>query len=436
VRDSTISKDEDMGLLAARFRDIRAATVALCEPLSAEDQVIQAMADVSPPKWHLAHTTWFFETFVLEPFVPGYQPYHPAYRTLFNSYYESVGAQHPRPRRGLLSRPPVAEILDYRQRIDSRMLAVLGDSARRDDRSEIARRVTIGLHHEQQHQELLLMDVKYNFWSNPLAPAYAPAYAIDASASGGSAPELQWHEFAGGVVGIGHAGPAFCFDNETPRHQALVRPFRMASRCVTNGEFLEFMEAGGYQSATLWLSDGRAAAKEQGWRAPQYWKQVDGDWQEFTLRGLRPVDPAEPVVHVSYYEADAFARWAGKRLPDEIEWEVAAPGQDMQGNFLESGRLHPAPAPDRAASEASAAPGQMFGDVWEWTRSPYAAYPGYRPLPGALGEYNGKFMCNQFVLRGGSCLTPASHIRATYRNFFYPHQRWNTQGLRLADDLG
>jgi ergothioneine biosynthesis protein EgtB len=443
--DSMTRPYQEHGLLAARFRDIRAATTALCEPLSAEDQVIQAMPDVSPPKWHLAHTTWFFETFVLEPFAPGYEPHHPAYRCLFNSYYESVGAQHPRPRRGLLSRPSVAEILDYRQRIDSRVIELIGElpgglpgglpgdcSGRADDSDwpEIARRITIGLHHEQQHQELLLMDVKYNFWSNPLEPAYAAAR----NERSVPAPDLKWHQFTGGVVEIGHAGPGFCFDNETPRHRALVQPFRIASRCVTNGEYLEFMDAGGYQTAALWLSDGWAAVQEQGWRAPGYWKESDSGWQEFTLRGPRPVDPAEPVVHVSFYEADAFARWAGKRLPTELEWEVAARGQEVQGNFVESRRLHPAPASQ--ASATGDAPAQMFGDAWEWTQSPYGAYPGYRPLPGALGEYNGKFMCNQLVLRGGSCLTPASHIRATYRNFFYPHQRWNTQGLRLAADLG
>lgn len=431
MSDST-SSEAQRSELAASFQDVRSATTALCEPLGPEDHVVQAMDDVSPPKWHLAHTTWFFDTFVLEPYSPGYEPVEPAYRVLFNSYYQSVGEQHPRPRRGLLSRPTIDEVHVYRQRVDGLVLELI-HGARPAEWSEIARRVTIGIHHEQQHQELLLMDLKYNFSCNPLYPVYVAAEGHESR----PAPELSWHEHAGGVVTIGHAGDGFCFDNETPQHQVLIHPYRLASRCVTSGEYLEFMEAGGYDDPRLWLADGWATVCEHGWRAPLYWHQKDGAWYEYTLGGARPVKGDEPVVHVSYYEADAFARWAGARLPTELEWEHAADDpavrqvvrQQARGNFVESRRFHPDVAPAHGGLV------QMFGDVWEWTQSPYSPYPGYRPLPGALGEYNGKFMCSQFVQRGGSCLTPQSHIRATYRNFFYPHQRWNTQGLRLAADI-
>lgn len=450
VANSSLLSETSYDQLVARYRAVRGATEHFCEPLTIEDHVIQAMADVSPPKWHLAHTTWFFETFVLEPFGSrhgGFTPCDPSYRVLFNSYYQTVGEQHSRPERGFLSRPTVAEIREYRRRTDGCLLELLAAARGGAHWPEIARRVDLGLHHEQQHQELLLMDTKYNFSRNPLEPAYRDA-APDASAVASEPESLRWLSHDGGVFEFGHEGDGFCFDNETPRHRALVAPFALASRLVTNGDFLEFVADGGYQRPDLWLSDGWATVQAERWRSPLYWRERDGAWFEFTLRGARPLDAAEPVVHVSYFEADAFARWAGKRLPSEFEWElvarsVASDGDDRaaRGNFVESGRYHPAPAgpavPPGSADSAdggATTPRQMLGDVWEWTRSSYAPYPGYRPLPGALGEYNGKFMCSQFVLRGGSCLTPESHVRVTYRNFFYPHQRWNTQGFRLAGD--
>ena len=420
--------------LSARYRQVRAATNRFCEPLEVEDYVLQTMADVSPPKWHLAHTTWFFETFVLEQLGPGrstYEPCHPAYRMLFNSYYETVGSQHARCERGFLSRPTVAEIREYRATVDGRMLKLLA-SADGSDWGEISRRVVLGLHHEQQHQELLLMDTKYNFSRNPLEPAYrspAAAESQPAASAGADGEPERWIDFPGGIHEFGHTGPGFVFDNESPRHRALLHPFRIARALVSNGEYLEMVRDGGYTRPDLWLSDGWAAVQSGGWQAPLYWRQKDGEWYDFTLRGSKPLDLDEPVAHVSYYEADAFARWAGKRLPTEHEWELLASDVPVAGNFVESQHFHPAPA------EPGPGPAQVFGDVWEWTQSPYVSYPGYRPLPGALGEYNGKFMCSQQVLRGGSCLTSQSHIRATYRNFFYPHQRWNTQGLRLAQDL-
>ncbi len=408
--------------LLEQYRAVRSTTLALCEPLVAEDYVIQAMDDVSPPKWHLAHTTWFFETFVLTPFSSGYVPVDPSYCYLFNSYYEAVGERHPRPERGLLARPTREEVIAYRLRVDQR-IGELMTSLPEDDAAEVTRRIEIGLHHEHQHQELLLMDVKYNFSRNPLQPAYT-APALPAR----PAPALRWHEHDGGTLRIGHDGSGFAFDNETPRHPVLLRSFRLASRCVTNGELLAFIDDGGYERPELWLADGWATVQAQGWKAPLYWQRRDGEWRHFTLGGSKPVAMDEPAVHVSFYEADAYARWAGKRLPTEAEWEVVAQDVLVEGNFAESRVFHPRPAPEMPSCS------QLFGDVWELTQSPYSPYPGFRPLPGALGEYNGKFMCNQVVLRGGSCVTPGSHVRRTYRNFFYPHQRWSFQGFRLADD--
>jgi ergothioneine biosynthesis protein EgtB len=408
------------GPLLERYRTVRRQMERLCAPLAADDYQVQSTPEVSPPKWHLAHTSWFFETFLLRALDPHYRPFHPRYEYLFNSYYETVGTFHPRNRRGLLSRPTVEEIYRYRAHIDEAMGGLIG---RAGDRGEVAFRVTLGLHHEQQHQELLLMDVKYNFAANPLRPAYhspPPAPAPERR------PPLMWLERGGGVVGVGHGGAGFAFDNETPRHEALLAAHRLASRPVTSGEYLEFIEAGGYHDARHWLADGWHARREHAWEAPLYWEKDGGRWWHMTLGGMRPVAEHEPVCHVSFYEADAFARWRGRRLPSEQELEAACAGRPLRGNFVESGLLHPAAARD--------GDGQWFGDVWEWTRSPYGPYPGFRPLPGSLGEYNGKFMCNQLVLRGGCCATPRAHMRATYRNFFYPHDRWPFTGIRLADD--
>jgi ergothioneine biosynthesis protein EgtB len=423
------------GALSDRFGSVRRRSLAICGPLALEDHVVQSMDDVSPPKWHLAHTTWFFETFVLERFDPDHRPFDPTFRMLFNSYYETVGPMHARPHRGLLSRPPLAEIHAYRSVVDARMedlFARLADP-RSDlsdaDRVDFVGRVELGLAHEEQHQELLLMDIKHILGTNPLRPAYRPTGPRPPY----RAPALRWHEVAGGEAWIGRDADAngrfSAFDNECPRHRVWLEPFAIASRCVTNAEYLEFLEAGGYQDVALWLSDGWAKVRAEGWSAPLYWEKVDGSWCEYTLDGLLPLDEDAPVAHVSYYEADAFARWAGARLPTEAEWEVVAADIDPAGSHdLERGGLHPWPA------AGGGAVAQMFGDVWEWTSSAYGPYPGFRALQGSLGEYNGKFMCNQYVLRGGSCFTPAGHARATYRNFFYPHQRWAMSGIRLARD--
>lgn len=407
--------------LGERFREVRGQSERLCTPLAIEDYVVQSMPDVSPPKWHLAHTTWFWETFLLQPNVADYRPFHPRYNYLFNSYYEAVGKRHPRPERGLLSRPTVEEIYRYRAYVDGEMGRLLASGALD---TEAVALVELGLHHEQQHQELLLTDLKYNLGINPLRPAYR---SLPIPREGG-APELEWVDFAGGMQTLGFDGEGFSFDNEGPRHETFVRPFRLASRPVTCGEYLEFMADGGYSSARHWLSDAWRTVNEKGWEAPLYWEQADGEWWIFTLSGLRPIDRNEPVTHVSFYEADAFARWTGKRLPLEPEWETAARDLPLDGNFVDADLLHPAPANGTGGLR------QMFGDVWEWTASPYVPYPGYRPVEGPVGEYNGKFMCNQLVLRGGSCATPASHIRPTYRNFFPPEARWQFTGIRLADD--
>lgn len=406
--------------LAARYRRVREASDALCAGLAAEDLALQSMPSASPLKWHLAHTSWFFETFLLGR-EPGHRPLRPGWEFLFNSYYQSVGPMHARAQRGLLSRPTAAEILDYRGEVDAAMLELL---ARRDD-ADTAALLRLGLEHEQQHQELMLMDLLHLFSLNPLHPVYrAPPPRAPAPA-----PALRWHEGRAGIVEIGHAGGGFAFDNETPRHRVLLHPHRIASRLVSNGEFREFVRDGGYRDPLLWLADGWAAVQAQGWQRPPYWRE---DLQsEFTLGGLVELDPAAPVCPVSYFEADAYARWAGARLPTEAEWEdMAARLPDTQGNFVESGALRPLPA----APRAHGLPLQMYGDCWEWTSSAYAAYPGYRPPVGALGEYNGKFMSGQFVLRGGACVTPAAHVRASYRNFFYPTDRWPFAGIRLGRD--
>ncbi len=406
--------------LAAHYRAVRGLTDRLRAPLSAEDCQAQSMPDASPTKWHLAHTSWFFETFVLEASRPGYRPYHPAFRVLFNSYYQQVGRQHPRPERGLLTRPSLAEVLAYRTHVDAAVLDLL---AAGDARAAAAAPVIeLGLHHEQQHQELILTDAKHLLAGNPLSPAYAEGRA--APSSGASS---GWCEFDGGVREIGAGDDGFAFDNERPRHAALLEPFVLARRAVTNAEFAAFIDDGGYRRPELWLSDGWVTITARGWSAPLYWQQREGEWMEFTLAGLRALEPDAPVCHVSFYEAEAYATWAGARLPSEAEWEVAAGAQAVAGNFLDSGRLHPSPAPPDGGR-----PAQLFGDVWEWTRSAYGPYPGYRPPTGAIGEYNGKFMCNQFVLRGGSCATPRDHSRITYRNFFPPDARWQFSGIRLA----
>ncbi len=422
--------------LAERFRAVRAATEALADGLSAEDQVVQSMPDASPVKWHRAHTTWFFETFVLTSEAPTYRPFDPRYGYLFNSYYEAVGARHPRPQRGLLTRPGTREVGEYRRHVDEAMVALL-DGADPATLARIGPLVVLGLHHEQQHQELILTDLLHLLSCNPLRPAYRPwrpdpDLADDATVAD-SAP-CGWLAVEGGIHAIGHDGGGFAFDAEGPRHEVLLRPFLIADRAVTNGEWLAFMAEGGYPGGgrarpELWLSDGWATACAEGWRAPLYWERRESTWWTFTLGGMRPVDPAAPVCHVSFYEADAFARWAGKRLPTEAEWEVAAAELEPLGNTAGTGLLRPLRAYGPAGELR-----QMFGDVWEWTASPFLAYPGFRPAAGAVGEYNGKFMANQWVLRGGSCATPDGHLRASYRNFFYPHQRWQFSGLRLAED--
>jgi ergothioneine biosynthesis protein EgtB len=416
--------------LAQRVAETRQLSLALAAPLTAEDQVVQAMDDASPTKWHLAHTTWFFETFVLGPHLPGYRSPDQRYAYCFNSYYEAAGPRQPRPQRGLMTRPGLDEVLAYRAHVDAGLKAILADSTRAHE-GRVAELIELGINHEQQHQELILTDILALFAAQPLKPAYRPiAEQAGAAAAGGAGP-VRWIELAGGIHRVGHAGGSFHFDNERPRHEVLLRDYRLANRLVTNGEWLEFMADGGYASPAHWLSDGWAAVKAKGWAAPGYWQGEPGDWRQMTLHGLVPVDPAAPVAHVSYFEADAFARWAGKRLPSEFEWEAAAAGRPVRGNMLGSGALRPLPASAVGAADACQ---QLYGDVWEWTQSAYSAYPGFRAGPGALGEYNGKFMCGQYVLRGASCATPEGHSRATYRNFFYPHQRWQFTGVRLAED--
>jgi ergothioneine biosynthesis protein EgtB len=410
--------------ISSEYARIRSASEALCKPLSIEDYGIQTMPDVSPLKWHLAHTSWFFEILILKPYLPGYAEFHPLYALLFNSYYNSLGNQHPRPERGMLSRPTVAEVYRYRAHVDEHMARLLapGDGAQWD---QVAALTQLGLQHEQQHQELMLTDIKHVFAYNPLRPAYRELNVIHAK----QAPELKWMDFAGGVTSIGHQGWGFAYDNESPRHKVYLNDFQIASRPVTNGEYIAFIDAGGYRRPEYWLSDAWKMLNENGWQAPLYWERIDGAWWHMTLGGLRRVDEHAPVCHVSQYEASAYALWAGARLPTEAEWETAAVDLPAEGNLRDADLLQP------MAAVGGGALRQMFGDVWEWTRSAYAPYPGYRTVAGPLGEYNGKFMSSQLVLRGGSCATPADHIRASYRNFFYPGDRWQFSGFRLARDV-
>ena len=420
-RSQTGIESGAIAVLAARYRRVRQVTMALIAGLAPEDTVVQSMPDASPAKWHLAHTSWFFEQFVLAG-DPGYQPLHADWQMLFNSYYHSVGPMHARPQRGLLTRPGLQQVLEYRAQVDERMQARLHA---RMDAASVAR-VVLGLNHEQQHQELLLTDIQHLFSLNPLQPAFARLPVAPPT----QAVPLRFIAHPGGIVKIGHAPPdegdaAFAFDCETPRHGVLLQAHAIASRPVSNAEFRAFIADGGYRTPTLWMAEGWDTVCAQGWQRPLYW--ADDLDSEFTLGGPRAIDPDAPVVHLSFFEADAFARWAGARLPTEAEWETLAADEPIAGNFLDSGALHP-----RAAANAQTL--QLFGDVWEWTASPYVSYPGFKPLPGALGEYNGKFMCGQWVLRGGSCATPADHIRASYRNFFGPAARWQFSGLRLARD--
>lgn len=463
------------------YREVRRTTTALCEPLDAEDHLVQSMPDASPAKWHLAHTSWFFETFVLAPHLPGYEPFDPRFGYLFNSYYNAVGERIARDRRGLITRPNMAEVYRYRAAVDERIAELL-DRSSGESLARFRSTLILGLHHEQQHQELILTDIKHALSCNPLAPCYrnqgrgqeatddaqapdaGPGKAAPASDRGGGgsghAAETAdgwersagsrpvgrgdvreapgWVAFPAGIRAIGHQGPRFSFDNETPRHRQFVDSFALADRLVTNREYQEFIDDGGYDRPEFWLSDGWAARHRLGWTAPLYWLS-EGRPHAFTLEGVKPLAPDEPVCHVSYYEADAFARWAGARLATEAEWEVAAvesgAANAIEGNFLETQWLHPRPVAEGGVTARRSTPAQLFGDVWEWTASPYTPYRGFRPAPGALGEYNGKFMCNQMVLRGGSCASPRSHLRVTYRNFFSPEARWQFSGIRLARDI-
>jgi ergothioneine biosynthesis protein EgtB len=422
---STLSSSPQIDSVQRQFSAVRQQTLALCEPLTPEDMMVQSCPEASPAKWHLAHTTWFFETFVLREFLPSYRPFHPDFLWLFNSYYNGVSDQPEKKLRSCFSRPTLESVLAYRLYVETAMEALIDFGLP----EEAERRIILGLHHEQQHQELLLTDIKHSFWTNPLHPVYQEASA----GSPAPAAPLRWIDYPGGVREIGHSGESFAFDNEQPRHSIYLQPFRIASRLATCGEYLEFMQAGGYDNPEYWLSEGWATVQAEQWSAPLYWRSnEEGEWFVFTLRGLLPLAELmeTPVGHLSYFEADAYARWRGARLPREEEWETIASKVRPAGNLLDQGHFHPGVAPAVPSSH----PQQLFGDVWEWTASAYLGYPGFRALEGALGEYNGKFMCNQMVLRGGSCITPASHIRSTYRNFFPPATRWQFAGLRLAQD--
>jgi ergothioneine biosynthesis protein EgtB len=409
--------------MSEQYQRSRQLSEQLCQPLATEDYVIQSMPDVSPPKWHLAHTTWFFETFLLVPFLTDYAVFDAEFGYLFNSYYETVGQRHPRSQRGLLSRPTVEQVYQYRAFVDEAMQKLLVQPLE----PAVKSLVVLGLHHEQQHQELLVTDIKHILAANPLRPAYQMDLPV---VNVPIASQEQWLDYPGGLYAIGCdadlSGENFAFDNESPRHQVYLQDYWLASRLVTNGEYLEFMQAGGYQTPDYWLSAGWAIVQAEQWRSPLYWEQQAEEWRVMTLGGMRPLNLHEPVCHVSYYEADAYARWAGKRLPTEAEWEIAATQVAVQGNFVDRGRFHP------TLATGETRPDQLFGDVWEWTQSAYLPYPGFQTASGAVGEYNGKFMCNQMVLRGGSCATSQSHIRSSYRNFFPPETRWQFSGIRLA----
>src|SRR6056297_399857 len=408
--------------LIERFKAIRDFSHQLTEPLETEDFVVQTMENTSPTKWHLAHVSWFFETFLLDKVYDDYESLHPQYSYIFNSYYLQTGEPHTRSKRGLLTRPTVKEVFEYREYVNKEVLKFL-ENATKKQLEEFGPVIEIGNNHEHQHQELMITDFKYIFGQNPLFPKYKELELTKSK----PVPELNWVSFEEGIYEIGNEGNEFTYDNEHPRHRKLLESFELGDRLITNGEYLKFMEDGGYERSEFWLDDGWATVNKRGWNCPLYWLKKEGAWQYFTLSGLREVDPSEPVAHVSYYEADAFARWADARLPTEAEWEAAAGGLPCKGNFVEEGNFHPRPL--RKHKEGLK---QMYGDVWEWTKSAYDAYPGYEPLPGALGEYNGKFMCSQYILRGGSCATSKTHIRNTYRNFFYPDARWQFNGIRLA----
>lgn len=408
--------------LISRFKKVRAFTETITDPLEIEDFVIQVTENASPAKWHLAHTTWFFETFLLEKELEDYDPIHPQYSYLFNSYYLQTGVPHCRARRGNISRPTVKQVFEYRESIDSHIEKLIKNAT--DEQFEKwGPIIEIGIHHEQQHQELLMTDLKYMFSQNPLDIAYKEVERPHVK----SVPELSWTSFGEGVYEVGHEGNDFGYDNEFPRHKTYIHDFELANRLVTNAEFIEFIESGAYKEPKWWLDEGFSTVRDDGWNAPLYWEKKNGEWWQFTLSGMRKVDPNEPVTHVSYFEADAYARWKGHRLPTEQEWEVSAQNTDISGSFTDQGYLHPI-AQQNAEDDLQ----QMFGEVWQWTQSSYAPYPGYKPLPGALGEYNGKFMCNQYVLRGGSCATSRSHFRKSYRNFFHANERWQFNGIRLA----
>lgn len=405
--------------LAECYQRIRQLSEQLCAPLEVEDYCIQTMDDVSPMKWHLAHTAWFFETVVLKPHLSGYREFHPRYAYLFNSYYESLGARHARPQRGILSRPTVADIYNYRAHVDAAMLRLLEDAHK-----EVERLTEIGLNHEQQHQELMLTDIKHVFASNPLQPAYS----AQSPEPGEDLPQ-SWLTQPEGIREIGHQGSNFAYDNEGPRHRVWLDAYAIANRPVTNAEYRAFIDDGGYQNASLWLSDAWTQVQSENWQAPLYWQQHDDQWWHYSLQGARPVNDYEPVAHISLYEADAFARWAGARLPTEAEWEAAASDYAIAGDLFVEGAAHPKPL---TSTHPGAVSGFFYGGVWEWTSSAYSAYPGYQTPEGALGEYNAKFMCSQSILRGGSCATSQAHLRSSYRNFFYPQQQWQFSGLRLA----
>jgi ergothioneine biosynthesis protein EgtB len=413
-------------LLLQQYKQIRGFSKQIVSPLEVEDFVIQSIPDVSPPKWHLAHTTWFFETFILIPYLKDFTRFNDTYDYLFNSYYETHGKPYPRDARGLLARPSVEEIFQYREYVDDHMKSLL-EQCNCEILAEVEPIIEIGLHHEQQHQELLVTDIKYNFSINPLKPLYQETAVKKQT----SVPALNWVHFNEGIVETGHSSEGFSFDNERPVHKSWLDRYAIANRPVTNGEFISFMESGGYEKPEYWLSEGWSIVKSEQWQAPLYWEKVDGIWYTFTMSGMQKVDEDEPVTHISFYEADAYARWAGYRLPTETEWEHAMFKQEMVGNFADDGRFHPSADYNKEKESMKKA----FGDVWEWTSSPYVPYPRSKPLEGTLGEYNAKFMCNQLVLRGGSCATHSTHMRLTYRNFFHPDKRWQFSGVRLAKDL-
>jgi ergothioneine biosynthesis protein EgtB len=428
VEDYLIAKQQ----LLKTYQNVRDKTAQLCQPLAIEDYVIQSAADVSPPKWHLAHTTWFFETFILAKYLSDYQYYQPLFNYLFNSYYQSLGKTYPREQRGLLSRPTVATIYAYRDYVDNQLSDFIDQSSEQQF-AMLQPLIVLGINHEQQHQELLLMDIKHNFSQDPDFPIYQSNHIL--SATPHHKPLTKSLEFVivtGGIIEIGHRGSRFCFDNELPYHQKIVKPYLIATRLVTNNEYLEFIDAGCYRQPQWWLSDGWDFVQKNHWHAPLYWQKIVNKWHVYTLSGLKTLNPAEPVSHISYYEADAYARWRGQRLPLEEEWEYFVTSNNLNpaGHFMESGIYHP----QVITNHDEEIPQQVFGDLWEWTASAYCPYPGFKPLQGPLGEYNGKFMNNQMVMRGGCCVTPQSHIRASYRNFFQPDKRWQFSSIRLASD--